>query len=214
MTTTETIEKLKIRGETGKAKRAFLDYVGLGPNRTLKMLLEQYRNPELYTQDNYRDKNAPPTRQLATLKNWSSAYNWVERSGTVTDKQAEIILHEQEIALAEAMKHTYASVAKRIEALNDIAEQLVEHIQDQGVTRVVLKVAKGRIAEEVQVDVLAINALRGILEDLARETGGRAKNIRHRLPDGPISKNQTIFVLPPVEEQAEVINVTPGEAKN
>ncbi len=191
-TAREQIENLRLRGETGKAKRAFLDYSALGPQRSIPMLLEQYRDPDRYVQTNYRDKKAPPTRQLNTLKQWSSAYDWVVRAGTITDKQTGIILREQEKGFAEAMQYTYAQVANRVKVLNSLTELLVAHIQDQGIIRTIVKVSRGKFAEETQVDVLAITALRGLLDDLAKETGGRVRALELSGADGgPIELSVT-----------------------
>jgi hypothetical protein len=151
---------------------------------------------------------------MQTLKKWSAAYDWVARSGQVTDDQADMILREERKALAKVMQMKYATASGRIEVLNELAELIVDHIRDQGITTTVFKVAKSKVAEEVRVDSIAIGALRGLLEDLARETGGRPRNVKHRLPDGPLSKHSTIFVLPPVDGQGEIIDVTPSEVKD
>jgi hypothetical protein len=50
--------------ESAKAYQAFVDYVNLGPTRSLRKLVEFYNRPKSY---------------LAQLAVWSDEYNWQER---------------------------------------------------------------------------------------------------------------------------------------
>lgn len=221
MANKETIEKLKMRGETARAKRAFLDYLSMGPDRSLVKLCKMYREPP-YTEAG--GSNAPPTRQQKTIYTWSSAYDWVNRVKQVNDQQLEIILHEQRRALAEAYKERLAQPAERIKVLNDIAEMIVDYLTEHKLMSVVVKqVGAGkqtRMVEETKMDVGAIQALRGLLDDLAKETGGRPKNVKHKHDvdvDGEIT-HKTIFVLPAVDAlpipEAEIdLNVIDGESR-
>ena len=54
--------------ETGRAAKAFDDYAKLGDGRSLEKLLNAYRNDP-----------AAPTRQIATLKRWSTRFGWQAR---------------------------------------------------------------------------------------------------------------------------------------
>jgi hypothetical protein len=200
----EQIEKLKLRGETANAKRAFMDYLAMGATRSVPKLLKIYRSPP-YTDS--KGDNPPPARQKKTLYAWSSAYNWVERVKQVSDQQLEVILKEQRRALAAAYQERLAQPAERIKTLNQIAEMIVDYLTEHSLmTTTVKQVGAGkntRMVEESKMDVAAIQALRGLLDDLARETGGRPKNVKHahELPDGPMA-SQTIFVLPEVSSLA------------
>jgi len=219
MANKEQIEKLKMRGETARAKRAFLDYLSMGPDRSLKKLCTMYRN-DPYTEAG--GSNAPPTRQQKTIYAWSSAYNWVERAKQVTDQQLDIILHEQRRALAEAYKERLAQPAERIKVLNEIAEMIVDYLTEHRLMSTVIKqVGAGkqtRMVEEHKMDVAAIQALRGLLDDLAKETGGRPKNVKHEHEvDGEVT-HKTIFVLPevaalPIPEAEADLTIIDGESR-
>jgi hypothetical protein len=219
MANKEQIEKLRLRGETAKAKRAFLDYLAMGPNRSLTKLCKMYREPP-YTEAG--GSNPPPTRQQKTIYAWSSAYNWVERVKQVTDQQLEVILHEQRRALAQAYHERLAQPAERIKTLNQIAEMIVDHLVENKLMSVVVKqVGSGkntRMVEENKMDVPAIQALRGLLDDLAKETGGRPKNVKHDHEISGEVTGKTIFVLPevsalPLPEPEADITIIDAETK-
>lgn len=220
MSNKETIEKLKLRGETARAKRAFLDYLAMGPDRSLVKLCKMYREPP-YTEAG--GSNAPPTRQQKTIYTWSSAYGWVERVKQVNDQQLEVILHEQRRALATAYQERLAQPAERIKVLNEIAEMIVDYLTEHRLMTITVKqVGAGKntkMVEENKMDVAAIQALRGLLDDLAKETGGRPKNVKHEHEvDGEVT-HKTIFVLPevaalPIPEAEVDLNVIEGEARD
>jgi hypothetical protein len=56
--------------ESPQALRAFSDYLGQPPPRSLERLYERYRSGT---------EAAPPTRRLTTLKQWSTQHGWQER---------------------------------------------------------------------------------------------------------------------------------------
>jgi hypothetical protein len=65
--------------ESAKAYQAFVDYVNLGPKRSLEKLQAQYQTrPE-----------GGPTRQLSKLKEWSAEYDWQERLKHLASSQLE-----------------------------------------------------------------------------------------------------------------------------
>lgn len=76
-----TLEQLE--GETPNAYRAFCDYVAMGSKRSLPKLAARYQ----------ADAEASPTRRLATLKEWSSKYEWQRR---INEYQREITLQAQQ----------------------------------------------------------------------------------------------------------------------
>jgi len=215
---------MRLRGETAAAKQGFLDYLAMGPGRSLRKLYEEYRDPKKYKQD-MNSSEAPPTRQLSTIQMWSSAYNWVKRVNRVTDEQIDTIFREQKRALAEASLEQFASPAARIKALNQIAEMLLEYLIDVGLIKTVIKqVGSGkntRMKEEKSVDTQAIQAFRGVLEDLAKETGGRPTvgKMKHEVEGEVTARN--IFVLPdvaplPIPYTDEIIEgeFTSGNGRN
>ncbi len=202
MATREEIDEAILRGESPKSKKAYLDFLALGPSRTLKMLLDRYRDPALYSQTP-RTENYPPTRQMKKLQIWSVAFKWHERINHVHESQIETIVREEERQLLDTMKEKYASRADRVQALSKIAVLLMTRVENEGIETVIVKqVGAGKntqMVEERQVDVNLISSLRGVLGDLAAETGGRAKRVIAENQGGPLIENRTIFLLPAVD---------------
>jgi hypothetical protein len=201
------IHRLREIGETPGAKQAFLDYLAMGTKRSMKKLHKQYRDSDLYVQDMRKD-GSPPTRQIKQLKAWSVAHRWQKKLNQVQDEQIEVILKEQRRSLAELAREGFANPVERIRALNELAEALLERLRDENLlTTVIKQVGSGKSTkqvEEAKIDTPAIQQFRGILEDLAKETGGRVRigKIAHEYPDGTPTQNQ-IFVLPTIQEQLE-----------
>lgn len=195
----EEIEETRLRGETARAKKAFLDYLQLGPARSIRQLVEMYRDPDIYNQEP-GNPDSPPTRQAKRIQLWSAAFNWQSRVNKVRDDQINKMLEEQNKHLAESLQFKYASVANRIDVLNEMAELLVDHARATNLqTKIIKQVGSGKnvkMVEEVQTDALTITAIRGLLSDLAAETGARVKTMKVRTPDGPLVDRRTIFILP------------------
>lgn len=84
----ETFVPEQRQGETQKAYAAFLDYCRMGAGRSLRALVQTYREP---------DAENPPTKHDATVFGWSSRFQWQERIGEY-DQQ---IAQDRESRLAE-----------------------------------------------------------------------------------------------------------------
>lgn len=166
--------------ETNRSKQAFEDYFALGPGRSLSALVESYRK---------RTKPAPPTRQLTTLKVWSTQFGWQAR---IAEREAEIAKQAKQALASEKAKvlqSGYALFFKRIETLNRLAELLWEEVNttDKRWLPDVKQIGAGESAE--RVDIVRFNAplieqLRGALNDLAAEMGERVKGIEVSGKDG------------------------------
>jgi len=166
--------------ETNKSKQAFEDYFALGPGRSLKALVESYRR---------RTEPAPPTRQLTTLKVWSTQFGWQAR---VAAREAEIAEQATQVLAAEkakALQGGYALFFRRIETLNNLANLLWEEVNTASKRWLpdVKQIGVGENAE--RVDIVRFNAplieqLRGTFNDLAAEMGERVKGIEVSGRDG------------------------------
>jgi hypothetical protein len=77
-------------GEPDRAHSAFLDYVRLGPGRSLRKLLARYRGQ---TEGEPRADFQPPTQRQATLEAWSTRWEWQAR---LTAFKAEQDTREQQ----------------------------------------------------------------------------------------------------------------------
>lgn len=180
----------RIEGETLKAIRACNDYLRMGPGRSLQKLRQIYAKSTL---------EIPPTIHLRTLQDWSARFEWQLRVASY-DAAAE----EQKTALAQdAMQTGLAATYERVLVLKKLAATLSTEIwQGDGSLvpgKVWLKDAKqigaGPLAE--RVDLIRFNAplieqFRGVLDDLARETGGRKQQLEHSGPGGGPIKTQDV----------------------
>jgi len=98
-------------GESDKAHTAFLEYVRMGPLRSLQKLHEEYCAQG-------ESRPSPPTRRLATLKKWSLDYEWQTRLAAYKqerDARDQVIWEERRRALQEA---DFATVTPCVTWLN------------------------------------------------------------------------------------------------
>jgi len=80
-------------GESDKALGAFLDFVDLGPGRSLLLLGDGYNyllkktHPQygFFKSRYYNKHKAPPTKSHGTLKGWSGKYEWQARMARITE---------------------------------------------------------------------------------------------------------------------------------
>lgn len=92
--------------ETPKAKRAWVDYVELGPTRSIRDLLARYCAQSA-------NGIAVPTVRFGTLAKWSQAHGWQQRL-------ADIAETERQAVIARGI----ADKQNRIDALNDRWERM------------------------------------------------------------------------------------------
>lgn len=162
-------------GESRKAIIACNDYLRMGPGRSLAKLLEHYQLQQRYL----TDAKTPPTKRLKTLKDWSAGYGWQERAA-LYDAENE----RQKTEYARQIMQTGLALAhERAERLKDMAALLETEIltrKDGHLVNVwlpdVKQVGSGEFAERVDLvrfNHQLIEQWRGLLDDLARETGGR-----------------------------------------
>lgn len=74
----------RIEGESAKAYSARVEYVMMGPQRSLERLLERPQSAP----------KAPPTRRVETLKDWSVKYGWVECAREYDEQVAYLTIQE------------------------------------------------------------------------------------------------------------------------
>lgn len=124
-----------------------------------------------------------PTVHLRTLEEWSRLYGWKRR---LSAKRAQADA-EKEARSRYVMRTGYAQEWKRVEALNTLVKDLLKelaHSDTLGEPALWLKrykqIGSGLFAEKIEerhFNGSIIKAIRGIMDDLALETGGRQKNI-------------------------------------
>lgn len=134
-----------------RAAEAFLDFVRLGPKRSLPKLAELYQN-----------RTEPvPTKQLSRLKVWSTKYKWQERVEQVDDEEAEAELRRAARMDAQTFNRTSEELNRRSAYANGLhMDELVR------MRETVRKPApKGGTSVTVNVEI------RHIAEKLAHELG-------------------------------------------
>jgi len=131
--------------ETNKARQAFEDYYLMGPGRSLQHLRRTYLKPA---------SKKPPTKHLRTLATWSTNHGWQDR---VRQRDQEVADAAMAHIIETASNTGYAVFQKRIHDLGVLAERMFN----------LLKVGA--------LDPPFMREFRGLLSDIAAETGGREK---------------------------------------
>lgn len=167
------------KGETAKAVVACNDYLRMGPSRSLAKVRQIYVGATSIQ---------PPTKHLRTLQEWSARYGWVARAEQY-DAQVEA---EKNARRKEIMEEGLALDHERTKKLKRLAELLFEELvvevgpndfafaQDNVWLPDVKQIGGGEYAEKV--DIVRFNAslfeqMRGLLDDIAKETGGRRQRV-------------------------------------
>lgn len=174
--------------ESSRAVQGCNGYLRLGPGRSLYTLWERYSE---------YDQMLPPTANFNTLKNWSAKYGWVARA-ELYDAEMEQAKNERR---KEIMESGLALDYERVDSLKELAAFLIGEIEKTVVVKMgddesedrgegtaesgerfrvwlpdVKQIGSGEHAERVDIErynSAIFSDLRGVLDDLAKETGGR-----------------------------------------
>lgn len=205
----------KAKGEGSPAVIACNDYLRMGPGRSLQKLCEWYRS----------GTEVPPTKRLNTLKKWSQFYGWQARA-EIYDAiiEAEKNAHRRSI-MASGLALDYERVVK-LKELTGLLLGEVYTVDKLGITQLVQdnvwlpdvkQIGSGEYAE--RVDITRFNAaifeqVRGLLDDLAKETGGRKQEVKmeHRGSIGitPDERAQAVKELEEWNEQKKAAALSNG----
>lgn len=169
-----------IAGEKGEkeTKRAIVacnDYLRMGVGRSLRKLHEIYEKRKQEPDKEGTEK--PPTTRFATIAGWSTTFGWVERA-EVYDAQTE---KEKTEEARQIMRTGLALEHERVAILKSFSQKIIDFFDKNDLWRTVrVKVGSGQYAELVDVEIYnesMLNDLRALLDDIAKETGGRKGNI-------------------------------------
>ena len=171
----------RIPGESKRANAALSDYALMGSVRGLRGLLKIYR-----------ERTGAPTTSWKTLSAWSADFAWVERSTRFDELQREKDQAAYEARRRQIMESGFALDFERVAELKALYEKYREYLADEnniwlpdvksirvGSSLEVTQDGKSReVGEYERVEYFRfnealLNQLRGLLEDLAKETGGR-----------------------------------------
>ena len=184
----------RVKRETHKAIIACNDYLRMGPGRSLAKLHKTYTETEL----NLYQK--PPTKHLSTIKGWSTDYGWVERAA-----QYDAMIEEEKNAkrkeiMENGLALDYERVNRLITLFGTIEGELLDKnnklIQDALWLPDVKSIGSGEHAERVNIvryNTKIVDDLRGVLDDIAKETGGRNKK---QDQEDPIPKDSPPLSIP------------------
>jgi len=156
------------RAEPNRAHSAFLDYLHLGPGRTLPALLQQYQGLA-----------AAPTHSHGTLRNWSQKFEWTPRSARYDTADERRANAEYRARRAAIMQRGLTRDHERVENLTTLYEKLAALSRDEDALWLkdfkILRLPDGTF-ERVEIRRFngdLIRQMRGLLDDIASETGGR-----------------------------------------
>jgi hypothetical protein len=183
------------KGETDKSVQACNDWLRLGVGRSLPKLLENYANS---------NQKSPPTSSLGTLKQWSLKFKWTERATKFDAEWEERKNAERQAELDYGLALDYERVNK-LKRLADFLEgQLFEVGENGDYHNVwlpdVKQIGSGEYAERVDIERFnssLVSEYRSVLDDIAKEVGGRVKKQEHSGPGGkPIKHEHSMADVP------------------
>lgn len=176
-----------MKGESYRAITACNDFIRLGPARTVSKLFETYNDESV----------SAPTRSRNTLRDWQQRYDWTERAAQYDERIEKIKTKQSEAALSSGL----ACAFERVNELKALYWDVKKHIFDT------LTTDDGQAIEVngtplVRVNTRVVNQARGILDDIAKETGGRVQKIAPTTPDGKESVQISTIVVNFPDDQA------------
>lgn len=169
----EPLSGQRQKGESDKAIQAANDFLRLGPGRTLSALLSKYSESNHFK---------PPTKSLATLKDWSMKFDWQERAAAFDATWEARKNAERQAELDYGLSLDFERVRKLKNLADFLEAQLFERGENGEYHNVwvpdVKSIGSGEHAERVDIERFnqaIFSEYRATLDDLAKEVGGRIK---------------------------------------
>lgn len=163
--------------ESARAQQAWADYLAMGDGRSLEALVNRYQTVKA-------DGGSAPTTRLPTLADWSRHHDWQGRLKRLAQEQSDRIAAEMEVRRREIMGAGLALDFERVAVLGRLATRLLDELERADDNRLwvddVKQIGGGDRAERVPIERFnqgEVAELRGLLDDLAKETGGRLKKV-------------------------------------
>ena len=165
-------------GETARAVQACNEFLRQGPGRSLAGLLRKYGKMR---------ENAAPTTSSDTLSSWSRRFDWPARAEAFDAESERMKTIARQIEFGRGLALDYARVRELKRLLNLLNKQLYAKDPDDPDGKLFnlwlkdyKRIGQGEDSETVQIERFnapLIAELRGVLDDLAKETGGRRQKI-------------------------------------
>jgi hypothetical protein len=182
--------------ETPRAAQAWADYLALGPDRSLTRLAEQYQ----------KHTESSPAVTLRQLKKWSTQHDWQGRLKAIADAQAREAEERQAEYIRSIMETGFGLPHERVALLKGLAATLQDELTRARGNRRWVKdvkgIGKGEDFERVVIkrfNRAEFETLRGLLDDIAAETGGRIKKQQTEISGpggGAIAIREVIVHMP------------------
>jgi len=161
--------------ESTRAILACNAFLRLGPGRTVPKLLKTFEEIQA------NGGGDPPTKSIGTLGQWQSRFNWAQRAAAYDASFEE----QRDEAFEDAFKDGLSVPYKRIEELTAIFEDIAPHIMTPLLDNDGKPILHPESGDPLMlVDTRVVAQVRGVLDDIAQETGGRVKKIAPTTPDG------------------------------
>jgi hypothetical protein len=188
----QPLSGVRQKKESDKAVQACNDFLRLGSGRSIPKLIAYYTDKQ-----NFSKGFIAPSKSTSTLNIWSSNYDWSSRKS-----EYDLTFEDRKNAEREAVfNRGLALEYNRINELYRLADLLRGQIYEQGLdedgeyTGVfhnvwvpdVKQIGSGDDAERVDIErfnASLISEYRAVLDDIAKETGGRIKKVSADIPNG------------------------------
>lgn len=198
----ELLSGARLDGESDVAATACNDWLRMGSGRSIPELINSYQRLSTF-QRGYK----PPSVSNATLKTWSSNYNWPSRA-----REFDAAWEARKTAEAEAVRsYGLALEHERLRELYQLAAllkgQIYELSEPHPVTgRVsfsnlwvadVKAIGSGEFAERVDIERFnsaIIEQYRKVLEDIAKEVGGRVQKQDIRIDLSKLTDDELLAI--------------------
>lgn len=185
----ELLSGQRQKNESDTAVIACNDWLRMGSGRSVRLLLDNYLQ-----QSTFQRGFMPPSDSYHTLRTWSSDFNWPQRA-TEFDATWEA---RKNVEMQAVLNYGLALSHERVRKLYKLAALLEAQIYEQGLDGVfynlwmpdVKSIGSGEFAERVDIERFnspLLEQYRKVLEDIAKETGGRINRTDVTTGDKPFS---------------------------
>lgn len=159
------------------------DYLRMGRGRGLKKLARHYKKMIELAKDKGLPAPDVPTIDGSgnRLAQWSSKFGWVERASLYDAMEEE----KRNLARSHIMNAGFAQDHERVNVLNELTNRVLKELDKRGLYGIKKKgIGFGedfQVINEEEFRRGEIREIRGLLDDLAKETGGRETNTNVKL---------------------------------
>lgn len=108
----------RLPNEPNRNYVARVDYILLGPRRSMRALIERYRTAA-----------SPPTRRIETLKEWSAAWKWVRLAAEYDEGLARRAATEAAAQYLRDMQEHRDRYSKTAKALHGVAVEMLATVR-------------------------------------------------------------------------------------